>query len=32
MAEVLYAAIYAVGIGMLLAAAVVVAAPWHADQ
>jgi hypothetical protein len=32
MAEVLYAAIYAVGIGVLLAAALFVAAPWQADQ
>jgi hypothetical protein len=32
MAAVLYTAIYAVGIGMLLAAALFVAAPWQADQ
>jgi hypothetical protein len=32
MAEVLYAAIYAVGTGMLLAAAFVVASPWQTDH
>ncbi len=29
--EVVYAVVYALGIGMLLAAALVVTAPWQAD-